>query len=120
MSHMIAVEPQVHGQSPTFDREGRIVQELAAKAGPASRQFFIGNAQTWLNAFCLFRDLENRIGLPESENDKKGYFLLLSVLIASGDYLLTKLDRQDTVLHEFTGVSLEAFRGCVDLLKDSM
>lgn len=114
---MTAVEPDV--SSPSFSREGKVVRDLAISAGP-TKQFILGQAQTWLDAFRLFRELENRIGLPETERDKRGYFMLLTLVLSSGEYLLGKLDGNDRVLIQFTGISRDAFEGCVDLLRDSL
>lgn len=114
---MLAAEAQV--LAPSFSRDGHIIKSLALQSGP-SKPYVLGQAQTWLNAFCEFRKLEDNIGLPEGDRETQAYFLLLTVLIASGDYLLGKLDANDKVLHDFTGVSPAGFKGCVDLLKDSL
>ena len=103
----------------TFAREGRVVQELATQSGP-STEYAIGQAQTWLNAFCIFRKIEDSIGLPIEPGDRKAYFLILSTLISAGEYLLTKIKPTDTLLHEVTKVSLDGFRGCLELLRDAM
>jgi hypothetical protein len=108
----------VISQEPTFEREGLVVQQLATKSGPA-KKFYLSHAQTWLDAFCLFRELENKIGLPETADGAKNYFVILSVLIASGEYLLSKLSDKDKLLHDYVGVSLDGLKGCLELLKDS-
>lgn len=59
------------------------------------------------------------IGLPTTKKETEHYFLLLSVLISSGEYLNAKLDGRDRVLTEMTGLSREAFEGCVEALRES-
>jgi hypothetical protein len=100
-------------------QEATAIADLAKQAGPTTKTFFLGQAQTWLNAFRLFRDLENRIGHPVGEREKQCYFALLSLLLTSGAYISEKLNPKERLLDQFTGVSKEAFEGCVELLKDS-
>jgi hypothetical protein len=106
----------------TFKRDGWPVHKLISEIDPNSHKFYVGQAQTWLNAFQIFRELENCIGLPEAKEDRYAYFILLSALTTIGNHLLLKLKEcsLEAVLFNSTKVSFEAFEGCVNLLEDSM
>lgn len=115
---MLTVEQEIGFAPPSFAREGSVIKELATTAGP-TKQFIIGQAQTWLDALRLFRGLENRIGLPRTQKERETYFMLLSVLLSAGEYLASKLDGKDRILLDLTGLSKEAFDGCVEVLRES-
>ena len=107
-------------ETVSFNREGRLVHDLIYPTASTKREFHIGTAQTWLDGFRIFRTLENKIGLPETPEERYGYFVLLGALFNAGKFILSKLQGQDEILYQFTGVSYAAFKGCVEQLKDSL
>ncbi|MDR2676064.1 MAG: hypothetical protein LBC18_14660 [Opitutaceae bacterium] len=75
------------------------------------------NAVTiWLNAFTLFKKIEQRIGLPD-ENDRDSYLAIVCDLRAAGHGLAAAVKAQGIDLEKEAEIPPSAFRSCLGELE---
>ncbi len=82
------------------------------------RESVLNAVVTWQNAYTIFRRLEKRLGLPESERERTVYLAIVSDLRCAGYWLLEALAAQPQ-LHNLAavGMSLPALRACLTQLE---
>lgn len=67
---------------------------------------------TWQNAFTVFKKLEKRLGLPQSERDLVVYHAIVSDLRSVGYWLVDCIHEASPDLQSF-GISFSALKACL-------
>ena len=114
MNTQLSLEPiHVPGLSERdFDPVKDLIEEVRR------RESVLNAAVTWQNAYLIFRRLEKRLGLPESERERTVYLATLSDLRGAGSWLLECLTGRSAAFNVAdVGLSVPALRACLTQLE---
>jgi hypothetical protein len=84
-------------------------------AGARRRRNIAKAIGIWLEAFVLFEQTEERIGLP-GETDRDAYLAIVHDLQSSGHALLDLAARGEIDIEKEAGIRIADFRVCLDML----
>lgn len=114
MSTQLSLE-QIHvpGLSERdFDPVKDLIEEVRR------RESVLNAVVTWQNAYTIFRRLEKRLGLPDSERERTVYLAIVSDLRCAGYWLLECLSASSVAYNAIeAGMSISALRACLTQLE---